>query len=193
MGKWETNIGNVIKNNSGGRVVIEENGVRYNKKVSVVRQVVNGIVKQVWNAYNFPSVNNIDISRTGSITYIRLCENTDYIEAKNRGATKIKYKFTITNYGGGNRYALYDCLVSAYGGNETTGYLNYEFFRQNLSTTGSAVNSYTFEGERNINVGGWADTRAGQMGVEIMTYIKDDRGAGDGQYSVHIDYIGFSN
>lgn len=52
MGKWEMNIGNVIKNNSGGRVVIEENGVRYNKKVSVVRQIVDGIVKQVWNAYD---------------------------------------------------------------------------------------------------------------------------------------------
>ena len=55
MGKWETNIGNAIKNNSGGRVVIEENGVRHNKKVSVVRQVVGGVVKQVWNSFVLPT------------------------------------------------------------------------------------------------------------------------------------------
>ena len=64
MGKWETNIGNTIKDNSAGRVII--GGVA--KKVSVVREVVNGIVKQVWNAFD-PYIGDGSVRMTLSQSY----------------------------------------------------------------------------------------------------------------------------
>lgn len=108
MGKWETNIGNAIKNNSGGRIVIEDNGVRYNKKVSVVRQVVDGTVKQVWNSY-VPKSYTLTVFNGGTsanhcsipahTTYRTQISASDVNEALDNGYTKLRvsYRFEAGN------------------------------------------------------------------------------------------------
>ena len=97
MGKWETNIGNTVKNNSAGRVII--GGVA--KKISVVREVVGGVVKQVWNAFD-PNLPNVQLPniwiQDGSGYYtnaVKICDKAKYDEAVANGYTSFSAHYSM--------------------------------------------------------------------------------------------------